>query len=107
MPETHQSKVDGPKIQKGKDNGKGLYDLKLRIWTVSGNKSRRCKWMKLDGFKKCKWTIQKQKLDGLKKWTVHLRFLSLLLFPETVQIHNFISYSVSLLTTFTRLDRPV
>ena len=61
MNQTGQSKrlkVDGPEIQRwisGEKKKKRLYDPNTLIWTVSMDKNRRSKGIKLDGLKKCKW----------------------------------------------------
>ena len=56
MNQTGQSKrlkVDGGFQEKKKE--KRLYDPNTLIWTVSMDKNRRSKGIKLDGLKKCKW----------------------------------------------------
>ena len=72
MNQTERSKrlkVDGLrkltvlKFKSGRSNEKIVGDLEK-----VGQKGSRSKRINLDGLQKCKWTVQKQKLDGLKEW---------------------------------------
>ena len=77
-----ESKVDGPKIQKGPSWGLKLDDLKKWKWTVLESKSGRSLAMKVDGLEIQKKTVLRYesgrsygvKVDSLKKWKSVLKF---------------------------------
>ena len=64
-------KVGSPEIQKWTVQGEKTVrykEMNLGDLEKVGQKGSRSKRINLNGLQKCKWTVQKQKLDGLKEW---------------------------------------
>ena len=63
--------MDSPEIQKWTVQGEKTVrykEMNLGDLEKVGKKGSWSKRINLDGLQKCKWTVQKQKLDGLKEW---------------------------------------